>query len=315
MKILYKKPKLGVVITEIEDISVNNVITVIFKLDFLPCEEFIPMVLNFLIPPQDKEIGIWGEDYEIISSNISHILNVHSNQEYLSRLQFYFYASDKFEIKLKVKNSESNGLKYLGFNVSPNPLFFASPRTYFIPLPPSNMKKLSSLFTVPEHVFTEGDYYNSPSEFDIADTNLINYGQPYYTIVIPNGGPVPIVQFAVPEMSSSEELSSSGEIINLLREIVILRTGDDLSLNSIVRLDITAHSATLGEDYFAPGMSLYSYVQFNSGETEKRLLITTLVDDLVEGTESFTLKLTPENNAEIGLYSQMVYYIEDSTEV
>lgn len=282
MKILYKKPKLSVVITEIEDISVDQIITLIFKLDFLPCEEFIFITLDFLVPPQDsqgREIGIWDTDYEIISLYNSKIISEYSNKSYLSKLHFYFYNSGYFEIKIKVKNAYSNGSKYLGFSVLPNRLFYTVPRTYFVSLPSSNSKILGEIFTLPEFIYGAGSPYN------------------------PSNSSAPTVQFERTELFSMEGTESE--------EIVILRSGTDLNFSSIVRLDIEASNADPEKDFFAPGLALYSYVQFNYGETEKRLKVSTLIDGITETPESFTMKLTTEKNARIGWQSRLTYTIGD----
>ncbi len=112
---------------------------------------------------------------------------------------------------------------------------------------------------------------------------------------------IPNIAFDQPAFSVGENLSPG--------QLVITRTGDDISAESVVTLSVTGGSATAGDDF--DETSIPATVTFAPDETSQTIDVA-IIDDLdFEGTESITFELTADTNSEVGETSTATLSILD----
>ncbi len=100
----------------------------------------------------------------------------------------------------------------------------------------------------------------------------------------------------IPNIGFEESAFSVGENLSP-GQLVITRSGDDLSAESVVTLSVTGGSATAGEDF--DETSIPATVTFAPDETSQTIDVA-IIDDLdFEGTESITFELTDDTNSEV----------------
>ena len=160
---------------------------------------------------------------------------------------------------------------------------------------------LSAVIAVQTH---DDAIFEGPESFTVTlvgvSGDAILPDDPYATGTILDDETAPTIDIdAVPKMV----VEDAGSVLVSVRLSV---ASDDLVK---VRLATTEGTATAGADYVARSLE----VVFASGETEESVSIAIVDDDLVEGDETFGVRLSAPSNGEIGREEVAVTILDNDT--
>lgn len=255
------------------------------------CQESIPLGLKF------SGSAVMGEDYLV------YYLDSDGNRQFLS---YRSLTTDDFLIQTNIFNNNPILVLYvypINYNTSTEKTIeihiLNEPRIFYtkvccaqIRLKRSKNVLLNS-GTLTHQTIAQGEGFSEQNEFDSGGV---------YIDISDTTYPVLDLESPTIEFTQTLLLIPEGET----DFITLVRTGDDLSQNSVVKLHIGNIDTNPLIDYVT---SAELYSTFYAYETSKEIKIKSILDAITEPTESFIITISPVINSSIGTNSSVEVFI------